>query len=349
MDRHLARQLLLDRRRFLAHAARISGASLASIPLVGCGADEESAGNDTGAADTGAGDSATADSGGSGDTGVAPDTATPDIGEPESPIFRFAIVADTHIIDEHYTGPESNELDTMSMFFTEERFTAARDFLMRLDPAPEFVCHVGDLIHDYVDASADFMFENVTRLDKAKEIVDGFGVPFHLCLGNHDYEFRDVERSVTHDLFREKGLFDSPYHSFEHRGWKFIFLDTYLGETHNPVKPRPSWPVKTAASAKNSSSGSKRSSSELKAVVHFPAPDDPDHGAAVRSWTWTSHSLLLALPGRYRLRRRRSHPPLDRHGRGSTARHTWSWAPPATTKTASSSATSTPRRASTSS
>ena len=36
--------------------------------------------------------------------------------------FRFAIVADTHIIDEWYEGPESNELDTESMFHTFDRW-----------------------------------------------------------------------------------------------------------------------------------------------------------------------------------------------------------------------------------
>ena len=208
MNAKLARRVELSRRRFLAHAAKVSGASLATIPLVGCGPDDEDDANSSTDAGTDVGSDVQTDTAGdTGTTDVATDPGTDTTAE--NPIFRFAIVADTHIIDEWYEGPESNPLDTESIFRTLERYTAARDFLMSLDPAPEFICHVGDFIHDYVNADIDFMFENRTRLDIAVDATNGFGVPFHMCLGNHDYEFRDVERSLTHDLFREKGLLEA--------------------------------------------------------------------------------------------------------------------------------------------
>jgi hypothetical protein len=226
-------RFLLDRRAFLEHAARVSGAALATVPLIGCGATEETSPRQS--ADAGPADSGTTDSGNTATDASTPDGSVADT-TPTNPWFRFAVIADTHIIDEWYTGPESNELDTTSMFLTRERMIAARDFLNSLTPRPEFICHVGDLIHDYPSDDLNFFFENRTRLDEAITILDGFGVPFHLCLGNHDYEFRTVPRAETHALFREK-MGVEPWHAFEHRGWKFIFLDTYSGETHNPSSP----------------------------------------------------------------------------------------------------------------
>ena len=94
---------------------------------------------------------------------------SPDVTGPAP--FRFAIVADTHIIDEWYEGPESNELDTESMFHTFDRFTAARDVLKALDPPVEFVAHVGDLIHDYPSYDLTFFENNRTRPDIAADII----------------------------------------------------------------------------------------------------------------------------------------------------------------------------------
>ena len=53
--------------------------------------------------------------------------------------FYFAIIADTHIIDEFYKGPESNPEDTESMFKTRERLISARDTINALQPAMEQV------------------------------------------------------------------------------------------------------------------------------------------------------------------------------------------------------------------
>ena len=96
---------------------------------------------------------------------------------------------------------------------------------------------VGDLIHDYVNADLDFMWANRTRMDIAVEINARMGVPLHCCFGNHDYEFSTTSREATHEFFREK-MGVPPYAAIEHRGWKFITLNCYLGQTHDPVNPR---------------------------------------------------------------------------------------------------------------
>ena len=47
--------------------------------------------------------------------------------------FYFAIIADTHIIDDFYKGPEGNALDTESIFKTSERLISARNLINSLN------------------------------------------------------------------------------------------------------------------------------------------------------------------------------------------------------------------------
>lgn len=147
--------------------------------------------------------------------------------------FYFAIIADTHIIDEFYKGPEGNALDTETIFKTTDRLTAARDFINKLDPPMEKVFLVGDYFHNYPSADWDFYFKNKTRVDRAKEITDGFKVPVHVGFGNHDYDVPRVSREFSHDLFREKYKV-KPYYSVDYKGFKFIHLNNFMGETWNP-------------------------------------------------------------------------------------------------------------------
>jgi hypothetical protein len=144
--------------------------------------------------------------------------------------FYFAIIADTHIIDEFYKGPENSPEDTESIFKTRERLIAARDTINALQPAMEQVFLVGDYFHDYPSTELDFFFQHTTRIDHAKVITDAFKVPVHVGFGNHDYAVPRVSREMTHELFKRK-LGIAPYYSIEHRGWKFVHLNNFLGDT----------------------------------------------------------------------------------------------------------------------
>jgi hypothetical protein len=148
----------------------------------------------------------------------------------DSSKFYFAIVADTHIIDSYYKGPESNAEDTESMLKTEERLVAARSLVNSLDPKMEKVFLVGDYFHNYPSPDIDFYFQHETRIDKAKALTDAFKAPVHAGFGNHDYWATGMSRENSHELFRRKfGL--QPYYSVEHRGWKFVHLNNFLGDT----------------------------------------------------------------------------------------------------------------------
>jgi len=94
----------------------------------------------------------------------------------------------------------------------------------------------GDFIHNYPSREWDFYFENTTRIDHAKALIDGFAMPVHVGLGNHDYDIGDVTREFTHDLFQQK-LGIQPYYTVDHRGWKFIHANNFLGDTMDPGSP----------------------------------------------------------------------------------------------------------------
>ena len=148
--------------------------------------------------------------------------------------FRFAVIADTHIIDEFYRGPEGNALDTETIFKTTARLESARALINSLSPAVEQVFLVGDYFHDYPSVEYDFYFKNRTRIHNAKQLTDGFRAPVHVGFGNHDSAVPKVSREMTHDLFREKlGL--KPYYSLDHRGYKFVHLNNFIGDTWNPA------------------------------------------------------------------------------------------------------------------
>ena len=144
--------------------------------------------------------------------------------------FRFAIIADTHIIDEFYKGPEGSPEDTESIFKTTERLTRTRQQINALRPAMDKVFLVGDYFHNYPSTDIDFYFKNKTRVDACKELTDGFTAPVHAGFGNHDYDVPRFSRENSHELFRRKYSLQ-PYYSVEHKGFKFVHLNNFLGAT----------------------------------------------------------------------------------------------------------------------
>lgn len=158
-------------------------------------------------------------------------------GAESSNVFHFGVIADTHIIDSFYTGPEGSPEDTASLFHGKERLEAARNFLNALHPNLDRVFLVGDYFHNYPSADPDFLFQHETRLDIAKKLTDAFRMPFHAGFGNHDYAVPKISRETSHEIFRRKfGL--KPYYSVDHKDWKFIHLNNFLGNTWNPGHPQ---------------------------------------------------------------------------------------------------------------
>ncbi len=73
--------------------------------------------------------------------------------------FYFALVADTHIIDDFYVkGSENGVEDNESILLTTPRYTSARDLINSLNPAIEKVFLIGDHFHNYPSTDYDFYF-----------------------------------------------------------------------------------------------------------------------------------------------------------------------------------------------
>ena len=151
--------------------------------------------------------------------------------------FYFALVADSHIIDDFYKpGSENGVEDNESILVTTPRLTSARDLINSLHPAIEQVFLIGDYFHNYPSTNYDFYFKNTTRLDDAKAITDGFKMPVHLGFGNHDYDVRNIPREMSHRLFAAK-FNAKPYSSLDYKGFRFIHLNNFLGSTQDRTAP----------------------------------------------------------------------------------------------------------------
>ena len=151
----------------------------------------------------------------------------------DSRYFYFALVADTHIIDNFYVkGGENGIEDNESILVTTPRLTAARDLINSLHPAIEQVFVIGDCFHNYPSTDYDFYFKNTTRIDNTKAIIDGFKMPVHMGFGNHDYDVRRVPREMSHRLFKAK-FNTQPYSVLDYKGYKLIHLNNFLGRTQD--------------------------------------------------------------------------------------------------------------------
>ena len=151
--------------------------------------------------------------------------------------FYFALIADTHIIDNFYVkGSENGVEDNESILVTTPRLVSARDLINSLNPAIEQVFLIGDYFHNYPSTDYDFYFKNTTRLDNAKTITDAFKMPVHLGFGNHDYDVRHVSREMSNRLFKAK-FNTEPYSVLDYKGYKFIHLNNFLGSTQDHAAP----------------------------------------------------------------------------------------------------------------
>lgn len=153
--------------------------------------------------------------------------------------FRFAVITDTHIIDDFYRGPEGSSEDTETIFKANEHLLQTRATVNAITPAVEQVFHAGDFFHNYPSVDYDFYFKNKTRIDIAYEIVQGFKAPVHIGFGNHDYDEHQtpgVSREMSNRLFEAK-LKTKPYYAVDYKGFRFLQLNNFLGETWDPKTP----------------------------------------------------------------------------------------------------------------
>jgi hypothetical protein len=157
---------------------------------------------------------------------------------PEPTSFRIALLADTHIIDDYYVGPENGPLDTESILHSVERLQKTQKIVNRIQPAVEQVFVAGDVIHDYGSTERAFYDSHRTVFDIAGELFRGFSAPVHIGFGNHDYDPKIIPRAMTEELFKTKLGVPAPYYAVDHKGWRFLHLNCFQGYTWDPENPK---------------------------------------------------------------------------------------------------------------
>jgi len=162
--------------------------------------------------------------------------------DPSPPKPRVVILTDTHVIGPQYTEPvENSPADNESILLTRERLLAIRDRINALEPRPEAVIVLGDVVHAaHHSQDVDWYDTNRTAFTEAREIFDGFEMPVHVLMGNHDYEAgcggETYPKALSEELFRR--FFDAePYYAVEVGGVKLYLLNGQQGRTWDPDDP----------------------------------------------------------------------------------------------------------------
>lgn len=145
------------------------------------------------------------------------------------PDFQVMVISDTHI-----SNDESKD----------KRLAQLIDRINNHEfPAVELLFITGDLVACvYGNKEPGVPDESNNRIKKLQMILGELKIPHYLILGNHDYRFnRSSDSDSTFSLQaiermeaiwkRDSGI--EPYNALEHKGWKFICLNSMRGRYVN--------------------------------------------------------------------------------------------------------------------
>lgn len=159
--------------------------------------------------------------------------------DPQPGTFRVVMLADTHVVGPEYECcSESEGIDNESIMKTPARLEAVRDQINALDPAPDLVFVLGDVVHNAMVYDDLQSYEDIeTGYSRAAALFRDFNMPVHLVWGNHDYKVKcngeGKDRELTHEVLQS--LFDAPPSDvIDHKGWRFVLTNSQLGPTWTP-------------------------------------------------------------------------------------------------------------------
>ena len=99
-------------------------------------------------------------------------------------------------------------------------FERVRSSIRSHRPEPEFCLVVGDLSDHGTP----------TELGSMRDVLRSLGMDFHVVIGNHDYA-TETDRSAWEPLFP-----NCLNYTFEHRGWRFLGLDSTQGNHYQGTR-----------------------------------------------------------------------------------------------------------------
>ncbi len=139
--------------------------------------------------------------------------------------FYAIVVSDTHVSRDKSKIERLNKLSEM--------------INKGVLPKVRFVVNTGDVVSrvygDYRENDPD---SSDNRLRRAVTAFNQIQVPWYFAMGNHDYKigpdrdsdtyFPQQEIEMMEDIWeRETGF--KPYYSFDHKGWRFVVLNSMRG------------------------------------------------------------------------------------------------------------------------
>ncbi len=154
--------------------------------------------------------------------------------------FSFLIISDTHV-----RLPGNSDDDDYNNQLNIDNLESA---VTRIDlqyPHADFVLVTGDLVGClFSDNADDYLEGQENPAEEFKSIMDGLNIPYHVALGNHDYQKGyntfDHEGIMTDNILKieavwKKVLGIDPYYSFVHEGVRFIVLNSNRGTARSEV------------------------------------------------------------------------------------------------------------------
>lgn len=161
---------------------------------------------------------------------------TPDDTPTPPTAARAVVISDTHVIASTYTCCENGPLDTTSIYASRDRLTYAIDQINDLQPPVGKVFILGDVFHQnyaYGANSVDDYLSQDSAARQARDLLARLDADVEIAWGNHDYEVPEIPAAFTHELFREV-FATEPYHAVDFGGFRFLMMNSNLGETWNP-------------------------------------------------------------------------------------------------------------------
>ena len=137
----------------------------------------------------------------------------------EAPLFRFAVISDTHI---RPSGESSSPWKTNLMTNDRARWAARK--IDSYDP--DFVIHLGDIVHPVPHLPTYGSASSV-----ANQIMDQIRAPVYYVPGNHDIGDKDNPTVpayiVNEDYFMDFRKYYGPtYQSFDYNGIHFVLINS---------------------------------------------------------------------------------------------------------------------------
>ncbi|MCP5265077.1 MAG: metallophosphoesterase [Burkholderiaceae bacterium] len=139
-------------------------------------------------------------------------------------LFTFAVVADTHV--------NEAETSTTSPYETNRWNNPRARHVFReiaaMDPAPDFVIHLGDIVHP-VPSLPEFD----VAVAHFRDMTADMPMPVHLLPGNHDVgdkriDWMPADQVCDDYLLKYRAAFGDDFHAFEAQGVRFVMINSLL-------------------------------------------------------------------------------------------------------------------------